>query len=110
MHTSLKKIYKLSKTNIFFSRFEGTRGGKNQIFRALVNQLPNLRFIGRLDSWEVSWSQVEQLRFEINQYNLDVILWESFSTLERQNAFEDHDFVDVEFNPDNADELIGERN
>ena len=45
-----------------------------------------------------------------SQYNLDVILWESFSTLERQNAFEDHDFVDVEFNPDNADELIGERN
>ena len=72
--------------------------------------MPSLLFIGRLDSWEVSWSQVEQLRFEINQYNLYVILWESFSTLERQNTFEDHDFVDVEFNPDNADELIGERN
>ena len=25
-HTSLKKRYKLSKTKIFFSRFEGTRG------------------------------------------------------------------------------------
>ena len=80
------------------------------IARILVNQLPSLKFIGRLDSWEMSWSQVEQLRFEINQYNLDVILWESFSTLERQNAFEDHDYVDVEFNPDNADDLIGERN
>ena len=78
--------------------------------RVLVNQLPNLRFIGRLDSWNIKWSQVEQLRYEINQYNLDVQLWESYSTLERQNAFEDHDFVDVEFNPDNADQIIVQRN
>ena len=78
--------------------------------RVLVNQLPNLRFIGRLDSWNIKWSQVEQLRYEINQYNLDVQLWESYSTLERQNAFEDHDFVDVEFNPDNADQIIVPRN
>ena len=28
-------IYKLSKTNTFFSRFEGTRGEKNQTFRTL---------------------------------------------------------------------------
>ena len=28
-HTSHKKIYKLRKTNIFFSHFEGTRGEKN---------------------------------------------------------------------------------
>ena len=78
--------------------------------RVLVNQLPNLRFIGRLDSWNIKWSQVEQLRYEINQYNFDVQLWESYSTLERQNAFEDHDFVDVEFNPDNADQIIVQRN
>ena len=32
---SKQKIYKLNKTNIFFSRFEGTRGDKNQIFRTL---------------------------------------------------------------------------
>ena len=31
-HTSLKKLYKLSKTNIFFSRFEGTRGEKTKYF------------------------------------------------------------------------------
>ena len=78
--------------------------------RVLVNQLPNLRFIGRLDSWNIKWSQVEQLRYEINQYNFDLQLWESYSTLERQNAFEDHDFVDVEFNPDNADQIIVQRN
>ena len=28
-----KKIYKLRKTNTFFSHFEGTRGGKNITFR-----------------------------------------------------------------------------
>ena len=28
-----QKIYKLNKTNTFFSRFEGTRGEKTQIFR-----------------------------------------------------------------------------
>ena len=32
---STQKIYKLSKTNIFFSHFEGTRGERNQIFRTL---------------------------------------------------------------------------
>ena len=56
-------------------------------------------------------SSIFEFRFEINQYNLDVQLWESFSTLERQNAFEErHDYVDVEFDPDNANELIGDRN
>ena len=33
-HTSPQKIYKLSKTNKFFSRFEGTRGGKKYIYFA----------------------------------------------------------------------------
>ena len=31
-----QKIYKLSKTNIFFSRFEGTRGEKTQILRTYL--------------------------------------------------------------------------
>ena len=30
-----KMVYKLSKTNIFFFRFEGMRGEKTQIFRTL---------------------------------------------------------------------------
>ena len=29
-------MYKLSKLNTFFSRFEGTRGEKNQIFRTIA--------------------------------------------------------------------------
>ena len=33
VNTLPSKIYNLRKTNIFFSRFEGTRGEKNQIFR-----------------------------------------------------------------------------
>ena len=39
-----QKIYKLSKTNIFFSRFEGTRGEKNQIFRTLVKSGPQFQW------------------------------------------------------------------
>ena len=37
----IQKIYKLSKTNLFFSHFEGTRGEKTQLFRTpdLVNLL-----------------------------------------------------------------------
>jgi len=31
-----KKIYKLSKTNTFFSRFEGTRGEKNPNISHLI--------------------------------------------------------------------------
>ena len=31
-------MYKLSKTNRFFSRFEGTRGEKKQIFRTLAQK------------------------------------------------------------------------
>ena len=32
IHNYVKKIYKLSKTNIFFSRFEGMRGEKTKYF------------------------------------------------------------------------------
>ena len=38
LNTLPSNIYKLSKTNIFFSRFEGTRGEKTQIFRTLVRK------------------------------------------------------------------------
>jgi hypothetical protein len=35
-HTFSQKVYKLSKAK--FSRFEGTRGDKNQIFRTLAQE------------------------------------------------------------------------
>ena len=39
-----QKIYKLSKTNIFLSSFEGTRREKNQIFRTLVKSGPQFQW------------------------------------------------------------------
>ena len=45
----------------------------------------------------MTWSEVEELKYEIQTYNLDVKLWESFSNLERQDAF---DF------PDNQEEFL----
>ena len=56
-----------------------------------------IKFIGRLDSWNMTWPEVEELKYEIQTYNLDVKLWESFSNLERQDAF---DF------PDNQQEEV----
>lgn len=47
-----------------------------------------VKFIGRLDSWNVTWRDVEELRYEIDEYNMDVKLLEYFSTLERQDAFD----------------------
>ena len=45
----------------------------------------------------MTWPEVEELKYEIQTYNLDVKLWESFSNLERQDAF---DF------PDNQEEFL----
>ena len=52
--------------------------------------LCRIKFLGRLETWRITWSDVEELRYEIEQYNLDVKLWENFNTLERQDAFDDN--------------------
>ena len=48
----------------------------------------SIQFVGRLDTWNITWLEVEELRFEIEAYNMDVKLWEYFSNLERQNAID----------------------
>ena len=66
-----------------------------------------IHFLGRLDTWNISWLEVEELRFEIQAYNMDVKLWEYFSNLERQDAV---DLPDVQPNQqpqiENFEELI----
>ena len=72
-----QKIYKLSKTNIFFSRFEGTREEKNQTFRTLekVNQediddeLDSKPLI-QVRSQNRSNRKLKQLNAELKQRNL----------------------------------------
>ena len=62
----------------------------------------SIRLVGRLDTWNISWIEVEELRFEIESYNMDVKLWEYFSQLERQNA------VDIPGNNENPNENFEE--
>lgn len=62
-----------------------------QTARCIITCLDRIRFIGRLDSWNMNWAEVEELRYEISQYNLDVRLWENFNSLERQDAIDVHD-------------------
>lgn len=62
---------------------------KITIFWSQKKSIFSIHVLGRLDSWGLTWSEVEELRYEIQLLNLDVKLWEYFSTLERQDAFED---------------------
>ena len=66
-----------------------------------------IHFLGRLDTWNISWLEVEELRFEIQAYNMDVKLWEYFSNLERQDAVDLPD-VQPQHQPqnENFEELI----
>ena len=59
-NTLLSKIYKLSKTNTFFSRFEGTRGEKNQIFRTIE---PNTQELTQ----DISVSKLQEMFDEITK-------------------------------------------
>ena len=51
----------------------------------------------------MTWPEVEELKYEIQTYNLDVKLWESFSNLERQDAF---DQQEEEFLPLEGEEFV----
>ena len=57
----------------------------------LLNYLSNcfvrLTFIGRLDTWNTNWVEVEQLRSQFAQCNLEIRLWELFDSQLRQGVF-----------------------
>ena len=49
---------RVSKTNIFFSRFEGMRGEKTQIFRT-----KDIQFVGRpIELWPATWILDKEMR------------------------------------------------
>ncbi|XP_040569231.1 uncharacterized protein [Lepeophtheirus salmonis] len=50
-----------------------------QTIRCIMTCLDKLTFLGKLDTWNVLWTQVEEVRSEIKEYNLKLKLWESFS-------------------------------
>ena len=51
----------------------------------------SIRYIGRLDSWNVGWTEVEELRFEIQHFNLDVTLGEQFNNIDKFQAVENQE-------------------
>ena len=34
--------------------------------------------MGRLDTWNMNWMEVEEFRYEIKEYNIDLTLFEYF--------------------------------
>ena len=43
-----------------------------------------LQVIGRLDTWNTNWLDIESLRAELKDCNLDITLWELFDSQSRQ--------------------------
>ena len=66
------KIYKLSKTNIFFSRFEATRGEKTQIFHSPRQIYSSSSF--RKHDWEVQDINCQGVPFTTIPGKLDIFL------------------------------------
>ena len=93
-----------------------------------LKKIFSIRYIGRLDNWNVAWTEVEELRFEIRHFNLDVTLGEQFNNIDKFEAVEHQEnqmlgmfelaeegdaeggeeFFDVLFVPDNVDDFFFE--
>jgi hypothetical protein len=43
-----------------------------------------LKFIGRLDTWNTNWLEIESIRKELHDCNLDILLWEQFDSQSRE--------------------------
>ena len=43
-----------------------------------------IRYMGRLDTWNINWLETESLRAELKASNLDITLWEFFDSHSRQ--------------------------
>ena len=51
-----------------------------------VSYISRLNFIGRLDTWNTNWMEIESLRNELKGCNLDITLWELFDSQSRQEG------------------------
>ena len=59
----------------------------------LINSLPQLKLLGRLEGWNVTAQQVEVLRQKIIQENYDILLWYNLPMHLELNF--DEQFVDL---------------
>lgn len=48
----------------------------------------SLRFLGRLDTWNASFLDVDQLRYEISEYNIDLTIFEQFGSTDGLEALQ----------------------
>ena len=46
----------------------------------------SIRYLGRLDTWNVSFLDVDELRYEIKEYNVDLTIYEQFSSSVADNV------------------------
>ena len=40
----------------------------------------SIRYLGRLDTWNMSFFDVDELRYEIKEYNVDLTIYEQFGS------------------------------
>jgi len=48
----------------------------------------NVTFVGKLDTWNVNYAEVEDIREDIKYSNLNLQLWETFDSFDRKEAME----------------------
>jgi len=54
--------------------------------------------LGKLDTWNVNYAEVEDIREEIKMANMDLELWETFDSFDREDALENFIRVNRELN------------
>ena len=54
--------------------------------------------MGKLDTWNVNYAEVEDIREEIKMANMDLELWETFDSFDREDALENFIRVNREMN------------
>ena len=54
--------------------------------------------MGKLDTWNVNYAEVEDIREEIKMANMDLELWETFDSFDREDALENFIRVNRELN------------
>jgi len=59
----------------------------------------NVSFIGKLDTWDVNYAEVEEIRSDVKHANLNLELWETFDSFDRAEAIED--FIRINRQPRN---------
>ena len=58
------------------------------VLKLLLSFSFSVTFLGKLDTWNVNYAEVEEIRSEIRSCNMDLELWETFDSFDREDAME----------------------